>query len=244
MPSQKCQRARELARIPAHIHAEPLTKGCRNQPRTKKQVTPRENGRKQVIRRHHLGARIRLERLEDVVLRAIGQTIKQQVNTQQEHAPGRLAAMRRKLLFSSARVQRKYRDTAGNSSNDKVLVERIALAEDGDMQEHDGEQFAALCKNKGDIVDMRKRGIPKRSGEGIRKGDEKEGREDLAVGNHGGDGLSAGRGKVCKEQSAGAGKEGLNGEEEDGELEALARGAVGGCGQLFLEKSPCQAFNG
>lgn len=53
-------------------------------------------------------------------------------------------------------------DAGGNERNDEVFVERIAFAEDCQMQEHDGEELAGFGENEGDIVDVSERGIAER----------------------------------------------------------------------------------
>ena len=53
-------------------------------------------------------------------------------------------------------------DAGGNERNDEVLVERVAFAEDRQMQEHDGEKLAGLGEDEGDIVDVSEGGIAER----------------------------------------------------------------------------------
>lgn len=55
-------------------------------------------------------------------------------------------------------------DARGDGRDDQVLVEGVALAEDGDVQEHDGEQLAALGQEEGDVVDVREARVPERAG--------------------------------------------------------------------------------
>lgn len=42
-----------------------------------------------------------------------------------------------------------------------VLVEGIRAAEDGEVEEHDGEKFAGFGKDEGDVVDVFKGGVAK-----------------------------------------------------------------------------------
>lgn len=241
MPLHKRQRARQLPRAPRHVHPKPQPKRRAHQPRAQQQVPARERRRQQVIRRHHLRARVRLKRLKDVILRAIRQAIKQQVHRQQQHAPRRLPAVARRLLPPGARVQRKHRHPRRDRRDDAVLVQRVALAEHGDVQQHDGEELAALGEDVGDVVDVGEGGVAEGGGEGVGKGDEEERGEDAAVGDHARDGAAARRAEVGEEQAADAGEEGLDRQEEDGELEALAGGAVFGRCELLLEVGPCEA---
>lgn len=53
-------------------------------------------------------------------------------------------------------------DAGGNERNDEVLVERVAFAEDRQMQEHDGEELAGLGEDEGDVVDVSEGGIAER----------------------------------------------------------------------------------
>lgn len=244
MPRQEAQRGLELpAATPRHIHAEPLAQPRMHQPRAQQQVPARDHRPQQVVGRHHLRPRVRLEVAKDVVLRRVGQAVKEQVDAEQQHAPGGLARVAGGLVLAAARVQREDGDAAGHGGDDQVLVERVALAEHGDVQEHDGEQLAALGEDVSDVVDVGEGGVAEGGGEGVGEGDEEERAQDLAVGDQGRGGLAARGGEDGEELAAEEGEEGLDGEEEDGELEALrgGGGAVGGGGELFLEVGPCQA---
>ena len=46
--------------------------------------------------------------------------------------------------------------------NDKIFVKRVALAENGEVQEHDGKKLAGLGEDEGDVVDVGKGGVAKR----------------------------------------------------------------------------------
>lgn len=59
----------------------------------------------------------------------------------------------------------------GHSRDDKVLVQGIPAAKDGDVEEHNRQQLAALCKEERDVVDMRKRRVAKRTSEAACDGD-------------------------------------------------------------------------
>ena len=55
-------------------------------------------------------------------------------------------------------------DTGGNKRNYEVLVERVAFAKNGQMQEHDGQKLAGFGEDEGDIVDVSEGGIAERGG--------------------------------------------------------------------------------
>lgn len=48
------------------------------------------------------------------------------------------------------------------------------------MQEHDGKELAALCKQECDIIDMREGSVAEWAGERACNGNEGEGQEDAA----------------------------------------------------------------
>lgn len=181
-----------------------------------------------------------------MVLGAVGQAVKQQVDAQQEEAPGgaRVVGTRRRLLALLARVQGEDGDAERHGRDDEVLVQRIPPAEHGDVQEHDGEQLAALGEEEGDVVEVREGGVPKGAGEAAREGDEGEGGEDAARGDHGGDRAVARRRGVEVDGAHDGGEDGLDGVEEDGEVPDLGRigRAVGRRRELLLEVGPRQAF--
>lgn len=52
-------------------------------------------------------------------------------------------------------------DSGGYEGHNKVFVERIAFAEDGEVQEHDWEKLAGFGKDEGNVVDMSKRSVAK-----------------------------------------------------------------------------------
>lgn len=113
------------------------------------------------------------------------------------------------------------------------------------MQEHDGEQLAALGQYISNVVNVGKSGVAEGSGEGVGEGDEEERRKDLAVRNQGRRRLALRRCRHGEELAGERGKEGLNRKQEDRELEALGRGLgpVSGGGKLFLQVSPCKAIS-
>lgn len=140
--AHEIQRGAELACTSCDIHADPLAQSRGNKIRTTNEIQARDEGAHHVVGAHHLRARIWLERLKDKVLCAVGQAVKQQVNAQQQHAPRHIcivAQLGAFLLLLLARVQRKDGHASRHGGDDEVLVQRVALAKDGDVQEHDGE---------------------------------------------------------------------------------------------------------
>ncbi|KAK5631994.1 hypothetical protein RRF57_007708 [Xylaria bambusicola] len=71
-------------------------------------------------------------------------------------------------------MQREDGDAGRHGRHDHVLVQRIPLAEDGDVQKHDGEQFAALGEQEGDVVDVRERGVTEGGRERARQRHEEQ----------------------------------------------------------------------
>lgn len=53
-------------------------------------------------------------------------------------------------------------DAGGNERNNEVFVKRVAFAEDGQMQEHDGEKLAGFGEDEGYVVNVSERGISER----------------------------------------------------------------------------------
>ena len=133
----------ELAGATGDVHAEPLADAGLDEPGAEDQVGGGDGGAHEVVGAHHLGARVGLEGAEDVVLGAVGKAVEQQVDGQQQQAPGHVALRivgRRVLLGAAllARVQREDGDARRHGRDHQVLVQGVALAEDGDVQEHDG----------------------------------------------------------------------------------------------------------
>lgn len=83
-------------------------------------------------------------------------------------------------------VQGEEGDAGGDEEDDEVFVEGVALAEDGEVQEHDGEQLAAFGEDEGDVVDVGEGGVAEGGGEAGGDGDEEEGGDDGPRGEDGG----------------------------------------------------------
>lgn len=235
--SHKGQCSAHFARVAGDVHAEPFSKASGHQPGADDEIGARNERAHHVVGAHHLRTTIRPERLKDVILGTIRQPIKQQIDPQQQQPPrrARLLAPRR-LLALLARVQGKHGDARRHGRDDEVLVQRVALAEDGDVEEHDGEQLAALGEQKGDVVDVRQARVAKRAGQAARDGDEGQGREDAARGDDGRDGAAAGGRGEEVDEADGGGEDGLDRVEEDGEVPNFLRtsGTVRRRRQLLL----------
>lgn len=119
---QKRQCGRKLARRTGDIHAQPLTHARLDQPRRQDQVPSRQESSQQIVSTHHLRSRVPLERSEDVILGAIRQAVKKQVNPKQQQSPLRLSRRVLARLVLLARMQREYSDARRHRGNNEVLV--------------------------------------------------------------------------------------------------------------------------
>jgi hypothetical protein len=136
--SHKVQSSLELARVTSDVHAKPLSETCRDQPRADDQVGTRDNSAHDVVGAHHLRARVRSECLEDMVLSAVCQAIKKEVDTQQQQAPCCACIVRPDLAaLLLSRVQREDSHAESHGRNHEILVQRISTAKDSDVKEHD-----------------------------------------------------------------------------------------------------------
>lgn len=91
-------------------------------------------------------------------------------------------------------VECEYCDSGGHERYDEVFVERIGFPEDGEVEEHDREEFAGFGEDEGYVVDVGEGGVAKGGGERGGHGDEEEWREDGTDRENGGGGV--GRGEV------------------------------------------------
>lgn len=135
------------------------------------------------------------------------------------------------------------RDAGGDKEYDEVFVEGVALAENGEVQKHDGEELAGFGEDVGDVVDVGEGGVAEGRGERGCYGNEEKGEDD--PGGRKDRGYAVGGAIGCEEiDVAGEGGEaGLDGVEEDGVFEfgGCGRGAVWGGEDAFLEDSPGEA---
>lgn len=245
MSGHEVKSSAQLTGASHNVHAQPVTKTRGDQPGAQKQVQSRNEGAHHVVCAHHLRAGVRAEGLEDVVLGTVGQSVEEQVHGQQQQTPGGVGLLRGLLLLVLlARVQREDSDAGGHGRNDEVLVQRVAPAVDGNMQEHDGQQLAALGQQERDVVDVRETRVAERAGQAARDGDDGQGPEDARRGDDGRDAGALGRRRNQVDGTDRSGEEGLNRVEEDGEppiLRVLA-GTVRRRGELLLEIRPSQAI--
>ena len=63
-------------------------------------------------------------------------------------------------------------DAGSDKEDDKVLVERIVFAEDGEVEEHHGEELAGFGEDVGYVVDVGERSVAERGCKGGGDGDE------------------------------------------------------------------------
>lgn len=117
-----------------------------------------DGGGHEVISDHHLRGRVRAEGGEDVVLGCVCEPVEKQVDGEEEEAPGGGGAeggsrrgggglgggRRTGAVGGGAAVQGEDGYAGGHGRHDGVLVQRVAAAEEGDVEGHDGEELAAL----------------------------------------------------------------------------------------------------
>lgn len=129
-----------------------------------------------------------------MVLSGIGQAVQEKVNGQQENTPhGRARALLSScsyLLASAGVVECECRNTQCNHQHNTVLVQGVSLAEDGEVQDHNGEELAGLGKNECQVVDMGKTGVTEGRGEGRGDADKDQREEYTASGKDRGNALA------------------------------------------------------
>lgn len=167
-----------LACAAGGVDAEPGAEAGGGEPGAGDEVQARDEGAHDVVGAHHLGARVGPEGLEDVVLGAVGEAVEEEVDAEQEEPPGGVGAVGGAGVAAAARVEGEDGDAGSDGGDDEVLVQGVPPAEDGDVQEHDGEELAALGEEEGDVVDVGERGVAERAGEAARGGHQGQGRED------------------------------------------------------------------
>lgn len=233
-----------LASATSNVHAEPLADSKRNERRAGNKVQGRHGGAHNVVGAHHLRSAKGAESLKDVILGAVGEAIKQEVDAQQQQSPREIRLLGQLgLLVLAIRVESEDGNASSDGGNDRVLVNRVALAENRNVEEHDGQQLAALGQQESDVVNVRKTGVAKGTGQTVCDGDKHEGAEDATRGEnrrHGGAFRS--RDQEVYEAN-GRSEERLDGVEEDGEppdLWCVGRAVSLSC-QLLLEIRPSQA---
>lgn len=235
----------QLASAASNVHSEPLSSTGRDERRAAEEVKGRNDGAHDVVGAHHLRPAERAKRLKDVILGTVGKTIKEEVDTQQQQTPRDVCLLGPGgLLMLAPRVEGEDGNAECHGGHDQVLVDGIALPEDCNVEEHDGEELAALGQQEGDVVDVRKAGVAKGTGQAVGDCDERERAEDAARREDGRHGSAfRGRGQEIDEADGGS-EERLDRVEEDGEVPDLwcVGRAVRLGRQLLLKERPCQTF--
>lgn len=176
----------QLTSTTSDVHSEPLSNSSRNKRRAAEEIQGCHDGAHNVVGAHHLWSAERAKGLEDVILRAVGEAIEEEIDAQQQQPPRNVCLLRPGgFLVLAARVEGEDGDASCDGSNDQVLVDGVALPEDCNVKEHDREKLAALGQQKGDVVDVRKTGIAKGTSQAVGNGDERERTEDAARGEDG-----------------------------------------------------------
>lgn len=142
-------------------------------PRVEDEIGQRQTGREGVQRGHHLrpthdatgSAR------EDVILDGVCEAVEKEIDAQQEHAPHDIllgiAAAGLARGLGGSRVQGEDGNAGSDKGHDSVLVDWIFPAEEGHVQEHDGEEFAGFGEDVGDVVNVAETGVAEGRGEGL-----------------------------------------------------------------------------
>lgn len=243
MGADERQRGRELVAAVREGKAKGVGDGLRYRERREQEIGCCKQSAENILSGHHLGAGVRFVPRggEDVVLGGVSEAVEEEVDGEQEEAPAvcRLCRAFRGGGFARV-VQGEEGDAGGDEGHDGIFVERVAFAEDGEVQEHDGQELARLREDEGDVVDVGEAGVAEGRGEGGGDGDEDQGAEDRAGGEDEAGGGGARRGAEEVDVACQGGESGLHRVEENGVREALrGRGwPVGrGC-YAFLEESP------
>lgn len=130
--------------------------------RGKEHVRRCEESGQDVLGHHHLRAGIGAVGGKNIILGAVCEAIEEKIDAQKEEAPQRGRAGGGFLGGRGRMVESEDGDAGGHKRNHEVFVERVAFAEDCQMQEHDGEELAGFGKDEGDIVDVSEGGIAER----------------------------------------------------------------------------------
>ncbi len=69
-------------------------------------------------------------------------------------------------------IERKHCHAGSHERDDEIFVKRVRLSEDGEVQEHDREEFAGFGEYESYIVDVGEGGVAEGGGEGRGYGDE------------------------------------------------------------------------
>lgn len=215
-------------------------------PRVEDEIGQRQTGREGVQRGHHLrptddatgSAR------EDVILDGVCEAVEKEIDAQQEHAPHDIllgvAAAGLAGRLGGSRVQGEDGNASSDKGHDSVLVDWVFPAEEGHVQEHDGEEFAGFGEDVGDVVNVAETGVAEGRGEGLSDRDKQETEGDGEGGEDAGGGVRRGIGVAEVDVAGEGGEKGLDGVEDEGGAEDDFVGAIGGGGDALLEEGPCQ----
>ena len=117
-----------------------------------------------------------------MVLYRVGEAVEEQVYPQQRQTVDAACGVGFGLAGLRRVVECEESDAARDGQHDQVLGERVALAEQRDVQGHHGQQFAGLREHKRQVVDVGERGVAEGRGERGCEGDKEEGWERRARG--------------------------------------------------------------
>ena len=120
MPAHKSQSGGEFAAVSwVEIHAEILADAGVDEVRGEGEVGEREQCAEEIVGAHHGRTFVIGRKLEDVVLRGVGEAVEEQVHGEQEQAPRNVAiGVSGRLGGFGARVQRENSDAAGDGKDD------------------------------------------------------------------------------------------------------------------------------
>lgn len=61
-------------------------------------------------------------------------------------------------------VDCEYCDSGGDEGHDEIFVQGIGFSKDGQVEEHDGEEFAGFGEDEGYVVDVGEGGVAEGGG--------------------------------------------------------------------------------
>lgn len=122
----------------------------------------------------------------------------------------------------------------------EVFVQRVLLAEESDVQEHDGEKLAGLGQDESYVVNVGEGGVSEWGGEGGSKSDEAEGEEDTSARDEGWKRFALRSCRPKVEEACEGSEGGLDGVQDNREFEKFwgLGVTVWSGGEAFLKKRP------
>lgn len=133
VPSHKVQRGGHLARTTRYVHADPVAQASCDKIRADKEIRARDEGAHHVVGAHHLRTTIGSESLKDVVLGAVRQAVKEEVDAQEQESPRGVGILRNERLLLLAGVESEYCHAGGHGRHHEVFIQRVPFLEDGDV---------------------------------------------------------------------------------------------------------------